>query len=149
MLVFQFPEVPEFIPKRGNASVYAFSPVVKLPGFVFLLFSLVLLVCFLRTSYLTREKVLRVSHDCTRPLQAYPPRYFDHVTFFRFLLKKPVEEFLLEPSHTGDRFWESMQNPVAGELGITTHQDLQDFVDNAIPKFKAVIDSSNRNKGGT
>lgn len=85
--------------------------------------------------------IARDSYRHTRRVPSTMPR------FFCLLLKKPVEKFLLEPSHTGDRFWESMQNPVAGELGITTHQELQDFVDNAIPKFKAVIGSLDRNKG--
>ena len=35
-----------------------------------------------------------------------------------------------------------MHNPVAGELGITTQQELDDFVENSLPKFKLVTDSS-------
>ena len=55
---------------------------------------------------------------------------------------------MLKPSHSRDRYWEVMHNPVAGELGITTQQELDDFVDNAIPKFKAVIGNSKRETGG-
>ena len=53
-----------------------------------------------------------------------------------------------ERSPAGEVFWESMKNPVAGELGITTQQELDDFVDNHLPKFKVVIDSPNRDNGG-
>lgn len=47
---------------------------------------------------------------------------------------------MLEHPHASNPYWESMHNPVAGELGITTQQELDDFVENALPKFKLVTD---------
>eukprot|EP00904_Undaria_pinnatifida_P000826 jgi/Undpi1/10744/HiC_scaffold_29.g13192.m1 len=57
----------------------------------------------------------------------------------RKIRNKSVEQFLLEPSSAGAKYWESMHNPVAGELGITTQQELDDFVENSLPKFKLVL----------
>lgn len=53
---------------------------------------------------------------------------------------------MLEPSRADDLYWESMHNPAAGELGITTQRELEDFVENALPKFKLVTPKGAHNR---
>eukprot|EP00904_Undaria_pinnatifida_P009917 jgi/Undpi1/6055/HiC_scaffold_20.g08540.m1 len=50
-----------------------------------------------------------------------------------------VEEFLLDPAHGGGKLWGTAHNSVAGELGIGSQQELEDFVMDALPKFKLVL----------
>ena len=87
-------------------------------------------------------------HDRIQRLPGTPTTSFDRAAF-SWLDKTPVEKFLLEPPHAGGKYWESMHNPVAGELGITTQQELDDFVENSLPMFKAVIKYPKGKKGRT
>jgi len=70
-------------------------------------------------------------------MPAMPALDFDRVTLSLYD-QKHIEQFLLEPSDGSNQYWESLDNPVAGELGITTRQELEDFLENALPKFKLV-----------
>lgn len=67
--------------------------------------------------------------------------FLSYYYFFLFtpLGHKPVEEFLLETHGADDRHWDELHNPSAGELGITTRQQLEDFVENDLPNFKLVM----------
>ena len=44
-----------------------------------------------------------------------------------------------EPHEEGDKVWNKLHNPSAAELGITTHEQLEDFVENDLPNFNLVI----------
>lgn len=44
----------------------------------------------------------------------------------------------METNGADDSHWEEIHNPFATELGITTQQQLEDFVENDLPNFKLV-----------
>ncbi|CAM9411183.1 unnamed protein product, partial [Laminaria digitata] len=61
------------------------------------------------------------------------------LSYYYYFLSHKIGNFLLDTSHAGLERLESMRNTVAGELGITTQEELDDFVENALPKFKVVL----------
>lgn len=83
-----------------------------------------------------------VSFGCT---QNFPSTPTASVSTVLCLLPNQisVEEFLLDPAHGGGKLWGTAHNSVAGELGIGSQQELEDFVMDALPKFKLVTQYSN------
>ena len=61
------------------------------------------------------------------------------VSRYRYMTRNILSSSCWNPRMVGsNQYWESLDNPVAGELGITTRQELEDFLENALPKFKLV-----------
>lgn len=56
-----------------------------------------------------------------------------------------IAEFLENHEATGKRPIQ-LTNPLSGELGIKSTEDLDDFVKNAFPQMKLVSESHNCNK---
>lgn len=52
--------------------------------------------------------------------------------------QEPIERFFDQDVDFSNPYFEALINPLAGELGVNTQEDVEDFVRDVLPRFKLV-----------